>query len=407
MRILFVHQNFPGQYPHLARHFGNESLHESIAITAKSNRKTDILRTIRYDDSKITAVKGLGFANSFAQHVARGHAVADCANQLKKEGFVPDIIIGHTGWGETLFLKDVWPKSPVLAYAEFFYGGFGSDTNFDPEFRIDELSARMSCRARNASFLVSIASADAGISPTMWQRSRFPADLQQKIHVIHDGVDTGRVKPNPAAQLTLKKAGVALNAGDEIVTFVARNLEPYRGYHIFMRSLPRILAERPNARVLIVGGSGVSYGRSPPGKRSWRDIFLDEVKSKIDLRRVHFVGKVPYDIHLQVLQVSSAHVYLTYPFVLSWSMIEAMSAGCLVIGSDTAPVREVIRHEQNGLLFDFFDHEALARQVIDALRGRANYASLRHAARETALQRYDLMQRCLPRQVDLIEQLAG
>jgi glycosyltransferase involved in cell wall biosynthesis len=230
--------------------------------------------------------------------------------------------------------------------------------------------------------------------------------LQQKIEVVHDGIDTDKIAPDPAARVTLKREGLVLRPGDEIVTFVSRNLEPYRGYHTFMRALPKILAERPRAHAIVVGGDDVSYGARPAKGRKWRNIFLQEVKEELDLSRIHIVGKVPYDVYRQILQVSTAHVYLTYPFVLSWSMLEAMAAGCLVIGSDTAPVREVIRHQENGLLVDFFNPDALAGHVIDALSNPARYRVLRETARRTIVEGYDLKRICLPRQTRLVDRLA-
>ena len=340
-------------------------------MTASDNQQPEIVRTVRYPVPEPVAARPANLAINFVTHVARGQAVAKAAERLRQEGFLPDVILGHFAWGETLFLKDVWPHAKLMVYAEFFYGGEDGDTNFDPEFRVADLAARMQTRARNASLMLALAAADRGLAPTQWQRSRFPADLQAKIDVAHDGIDTDRVKPDLGARVTLKGARVVLQPGDEVVTFVSRNLEPYRGYHTFMRALPQILRARPQARAIIIGGDGVSYGPAAPQGRKWRDVFLNEVKERLDLSRVHIVGRIPYDVLLQVLQVSAAHVYLTYPFILSWSMLEAMAAGALVIGSDTAPVREVIRHGHNGLLVNFFEADALAVCVIDALAARS------------------------------------
>jgi glycosyltransferase involved in cell wall biosynthesis len=332
--------------------------------------------------------------------------VAVEAERLREKGFTPDVMLGHFGWGETLFLKDVWRRAKLLVYAEFFYGGSDADTNFDPEFQIDDLHARMRSRGRNGSLTMALISADRAFAPTQWQRRQFPIELQSKIEVVHDGIDTDKIVPDASARVTLKRQGLVLRPDDEVVTFVSRNLEPYRGYHIFMRALPKILAERPRARAIIVGGDDVSYGQRPAKGRKWRNVFLQEVRERLDLSRIHLVGKVPYDVYRQILQVSSAHVYLTYPFVLSWSMLEAMAAGCLVIGSDTAPVREIVRHEHNGLLVDFFNPEALAECVIDALSKPERHRSMREAARRTIVERFDLRRVCLPRQTRLIERLA-
>ena len=191
---------------------------------------------------------------------------------------------------------------------------------------------------------------------------------------------------------------------DEVVTYVARNLEPYRGFHVFMRALPDLLRRRPKAHVVIVGGDGVSYGRAAPGGVTWKAMLLKEIGG-VDESRVHFTGKIPYDRFVELLQISRAHVYLTYPFVLSWSMIEAMSAGCIVVGSATGPVQEVITHGENGLLVDFFSGKQLVDGVCRALDGGADIAAMRRRARETAVERYDV-HRCLQAQWQLLSSLA-
>jgi glycosyltransferase involved in cell wall biosynthesis len=406
MRLLFVHQNFPGQYVHLARHYAADKANELVAIADSANKRSNLIRTIRYSLPGKSAQRASDMAGTFVDHMARAEVVAVEAEKLRQNGFDPDVILGHFGWGETLFLKDVWPRAKLLVYAEFFYGNGDADTNFDPEFPADALRARMRNRGRNGSLALALVSADRAMAPTQWQRRQFPSELQQKIEVVHDGIDTDKIAPDPAARVTLKREGLVLRPGDEIVTFVSRNLEPYRGYHTFMRALPKILAERPRAHAIVVGGDDVSYGARPAKGRKWRNIFLQEVKEELDLSRIHIVGKVPYDVYRQILQVSTAHVYLTYPFVLSWSMLEAMAAGCLVIGSDTAPVREVIRHQENGLLVDFFNPDALAGHVIDALSNPARYRVLRETARRTIVEGYDLKRICLPRQTRLVDRLA-
>jgi glycosyltransferase involved in cell wall biosynthesis len=198
---------------------------------------------------------------------------------------------------------------------------------------------------------------------------------------------------------------LTLTVQDEVITFVSRNLEPCRGYHRFVRSLPEIMARRPKAHVLIVGGDGVSYSAPSAEGLSYRQIFLEEVKEQVDWSRVHFLGKIPYADFLCVLQLSSVHVYLTYPFVLSWSMLEAMAAQALVVGSATAPVTEVIRHGENGLLVDFFSSEGLVNAVCEVLDHPDRMLEIRQQARRTILERFDLATVCLPRQIELIETL--
>ena len=229
------------------------------------------------------------------------------------------------------------------------------------------------------------------------------------IEVIHDGVDTAVLAPNPQASVTLP-GGRMLRAGDEVITFVNRNLEPYRGYHTFLRALPAVLAARPDAQVVIVGGDGVSYGAEARGGTTWKAQFLAEVQDRLDLSRVHFVGRVPYEGFVALMQLTRVHAYLTYPFVLSWSMIEAMAAGALVIGSDTPPVAEVISDGLNGRLVDFFDVPGWSAALIEALAEPRRFDPMRAAARQTALSRYDLRGICLPRMVDFVERhgpLAG
>jgi glycosyltransferase involved in cell wall biosynthesis len=291
---------------------------------------------------------------------------------------------------------------PLIGYFEFFYRRFGADVGFDPsEKLIFDTGPRL--RTKNLGNLLGLDAADLGQCPTQWQKSLYPEVYQPKLHVVHEGIDTHAVAPNPAAKLKLPHTGIELSPEDEVVTYVARNLEPYRGFETFMRSLPAILAKRPKAQVVIVGGDETSYGPGRPDRKTYRQAMLEEVGSSLDLRRVHFVGKVPYSTFLSILQVSSAHVYLTYPFVLSWSMLEAMSAGCLVIGSRTAPVEEVIRDGENGVLVDFFSPEAIAERVADALENRQAYARMRGNARRTIIERYDLGSICLPQQLGLLE----
>ncbi len=408
MRILFVHQNFPGQWVHLARHYDALPEHEVVAIRHSANKRPDIVRTIDYDfaETRPNCIYPLG--DHFAVRTGRAAAVADAAQKLKDEGFYPDVIAGHAGWGETLFLKEIFPDARQIVYAEFFYRSTGADANFDPEFAApaDHRSGYGSV-ARNAAMVAALAYADRGLAPTEWQRSVYEPMLRERIEVIHDGVDTNLVKPDDKAFIKLAKGTITMKPGDELITFVNRNLEPYRGYHQMMRALPKILAERPNARIVIVGGDSVSYGKPAPKGKTWRQIFFEEVKDRIDVSRVHFVGKVPYPLFLNLLQVSAAHVYLTYPFVLSWSMIEAMSAGCLVIGSKTAPVEEVIRDGENGVLVDFFDPDAIANAVIDALKRPQRYKKMRARARKDAIAGYDLKTVSMPKLTDLFERMAA
>jgi len=402
MKLLFVHQNFPGQFKHLAPHFARAG-HEVRALAIDGAGLPGI-EMLRYKPARGTNRQTHPWAQEFETKVIRGEACAVAAAQLRASGFDPDVIVANPGWGESLFLKDVWPRARMLALIEFYYAARGLDFDFDPEFHRDDAMRDARLRTKNAHMLIALADMDRGLAPTHFQRSVVPAQYRERISVIFDGIDTAVVRPDPGASVTL--GGRTVRAGDEVVTFVNRNLEPYRGYHVFMRALPEILRARRNAIALIVGGDGVSYGAPAPEGKTWKQIFLDEVGARLDLDRVFFVGRLAYQDYLRVIQVSACHVYLTYPFVLGWSCIEAMSAAALVVGSATPPVEEVITHGENGLLVKFFDVDALARQVIDCLARPAQYAPLRAAARRTALERYDLATICLPQQVRLVEELA-
>ncbi|SFT72554.1 glycosyltransferase family 4 protein [Paraburkholderia aspalathi] len=407
MRLLLIHQNLPGQYRHLLVHYGRQPDCQVVGLGEMKRLKENIrkpipgVRLVGYDTPPTPTATTLATLRTTEAAVQRGQKVLVALLKLKQAGFTPDVVYAHPGWGETLFLKDVFPRARLIHFCEFYYHATDQDFNFDPEFPCNAEDV-LRLRINNLHHLMALEQADIGIAPTVWQQTRFPTIYQPKIAVIHDGVDTTAVAPDPEAFLRFPKHDLTLTRKDEVITFVSRNLEPYRGFHTFMRALPELLKARPKAHIVIVGGNGVSYGRRL-AKGSYREKYLAELNGRIDLQRVHFVGKLPYDTFLRVLQVSTAHVYLTYPFVLSWSMMEAMAAGCLVIGSRTAPVQEVIRDGENGLLVDFFS----TSELVDAIRRVCNdptrMQELREAARRTIVEGYDLHGVCLPRQKALIE----
>ncbi len=406
MKVFFVHQNFPGQFLHLAPEMAQRG-HDVLALTDAGNNRQGTVKTLRYKHQvqRIDPAQ-TRLGRNFTTMSDRGVSCARACVQLRDEqGYYPDVIFGHSGWGETLFMKEIWPKAKLIVYAEFYYRGVGADVGFDTEFAPYGFDQVMIAQGRAAHLGQSLIHADAGLAPTVWQASTYPESLRDMIRVIHDGVDTAVMSPNANAAVTVP-SGAVLKAGDEVLTFVNRNLEPYRGYHVFMRALPEILAARPQAQVVIVGGDEVSYGAPPKGEKGWKDTILAEVRDKIDMNRVHFMGKVPYPVFVNIMQISRAHAYLTYPFVLSWSMIEAMAAGCLVVGSKTAPVEEVLEHGKTGIMVDFFDVPALSRTLIDALAHPAKYQPLRDAARAFAIQHYDLKAVCLPKMVAFVESFA-
>ena len=333
----------------------------------------------------------------------RADAVAQQALRLKEQGITPDLVIGHPGWGELMAIKDVFPNTPVWHQLEFVYQLEGGDYGFDPEFEDSSWRRRTRLRLRRAPQLQAFHELDVAVAPTEWQASTAPAEFRDRVEVIHEGINTEAIAPNPDASVKLQRGNHCFRLGDEVVTFVARNLEPYRGFHSFMRALPRLQQLRPNCHVIVVGGEEVSYGAAPKGGGTWKQVLLKELGNHIDQDRLHFVGRVPHGVLHNLFQVSACHVYLTYPFVLSWSMLEAMSCGALVLGSSTPPVEEVIDPGVNGLLTDFFDSEALAQQLAQILENRGEYQVLRDRARQTTIERYDLENICLPRQVALAQ----
>jgi glycosyltransferase involved in cell wall biosynthesis len=398
-KFLFIHQNFPGQFVHVARALAQRG-HEVVALGI-DGRPVDGVRFVRYALPRGMRKPQDAVSADFEIKAIRGQACAMAMERLRKEGFHPDVIVAHPGWGEALYCKDVWPRARLVVYAEFFYNPEGADYLFDPEFSTDSLLQRARLRIKNTVHLHAFSAADAIYSPTAWQRDRLPPEYRARTQVMFDGIDTDRAAPDPNARIHLARKNVTLSRRDEVITFVNRNLEPYRGFHVFMRALPEILARRPNAHCVIVGRDAVSYGSPPAGGGTWREAMLREVGARLPEGRVHFLGGLPYADYLRVLQVSACHVYLTYPFVLSWSCVEALSVGCTVVASRTGPVEEVIQDGQTGRLFDFFDVEELSRSVAEVLEHTGKHAHLGGAARESTQSRYNI-QHCLAGQLAIV-----
>lgn len=386
MNIVFIHQNFPGQFRHIASNLARAAENSVVSISQDHAPKLKTIKNFSYKPARATTKGVHPYLVSTEASVLNGQAVARILLELKKNGFMPDVIFAHTGWGEALYVKDIFPDTPLVGFFEFFYHASGADVGFDPEYPLG-LDDALRVRTRNAIHLLSLDAVDFGITPTNWQRSVFPSEYWSKLIVIHEGVDTTHNLPLSVSSLKLPN-GLILTKNDQVVTYVARNLEPYRGFHIFMRAVAEICKRKPNVHIVIVGGDDVSYGSRLPKGDSYRKQALAEVE--INFERVHFLGKIPYQQYLDVLSVSSVHVYLTVPFVLSWSMLEAMSAGCLVIGSDTRPVREVIRDGENGILVDFFSPSAIFDAIVTAIDSPEAFHSLRHAARMTIVDNYTL-----------------
>ena len=409
MNILLVHQNFPGQFKHLGPALAAQG-HQVTAMSMRAHKPLiwQGVRVLPYQAKRGSTPGVHPWMLDFETKVIRAEAAFRHAQKLKERGLRPDLILAHPGWGESLFLKDVWPQAKLAIYCEFFYGQQGQDVGFDPEFPVTDTGDACRVRIKNLNNLMHFEQATAGLSPTHWQAGSFPADFRERIRVIHDGIDTALVAPKPQARFTLAD-GKSLTRDDEVITFVNRNLEPYRGYHVFMRSLPELLQRRPQAQVVLVGGDEVSYGARPADGGNWKDKMIAEVRPLLredQWQRLHFVGKLEYEHYLSLMQVSRVHVYLTYPFVLSWSLLEAMSAGAAIVASDTPPVAEAIEHGRHGLLFPFFDQDALVDRTCELLEDPDRRQALGQQAREHILRHYDLNDICLPEQLRWVEQLS-
>ena len=407
MNILLVHQNFPAQFKHLGPALV-KARHKVTALVLGQEKLTEWhgIKIVPYKLSRGNAKEAHPWIVDFESKVIRGEACLRAALAMRQKGYSPDVILAHPGWGETLFLKEVWPNARLKLYCEFYYHARGVDFDFDPEFTVIDSLEASRVTLKNINMLLHFEHADAGISPTAWQASTFPKHIKEKISVIHDGVDTEVLIPNKNARFTLDSKRV-LTREDEVITFVTRALEPLRGFHVFMRSLPKLLEERPTAQVLIVGKEGVSYGGQPPAGASWKELLCKEVLPRLSpqsIDRIHFLGHISYPEFIALLQVSRVHVYLTYPFVLSWSLLEAMSAGCTIVASDTEPLQEVIEQDQTGKLVDFFDPSNLAETVIELLEDRGARERLGKAAREYSIKNYDLKSVCLPKQLTWVSE---
>ena len=410
MNILFIHQNFPGQFKFLAPALVQQG-HTVVAMTMQ---KTEVkqwqgVKLETYSASRGSTPNVHPWVSDFETKTIRAEACFRSALEMKTKGYTPDLIIAHPGWGESLFLKDVWPNARLGIYCEFYYHPDEADVGFDPEFPSKDVGDVCRLRLKNLNNLLHFDVVDSGISPTHWQASTFPEPFRSKITVVHDGIDTEAVAPNLNVSLTLN-GDIKLTRADEVITFVNRNLEPYRGYHIFMRALPELLKRRPQARVLIVGGDDVSYGARPEEGKKWKDIFAAEVRPQIsdtDWARVNFLGHIQYQHFIPLLQLSTVHVYLTYPFVLSWSLLEAMSVGCAIVASDTQPLREAIAHNDTGRLVNFFDVAGLVNEVCALLDDPTTRAKLGANARAFAQDNYDLKTVCLPKHLQWVQGLAG
>ncbi len=401
MNILFIHQNFPSQFVHLSAELARQKRNKVVALSMHERAVPQWVKLRLYTLLRTSAPETHPLLQDQEKQVLCAEACAAAAMQLKREGFVPDVIVAHPGWGEALFIKDVFPQAKLLIYCEYYYAAEGQDVGFDPEEPPLSFQQRCKLRLRNSTNLLSLAMADAVISPTQWQKSTYPKPWQDKIHVIHDGIDIAKLKPNPEARLVLAANAVhgelVLTPGAEVLSYVARNLEAVRGFHIFMRLLPELQRQRPKAHIVVVGGTEPGYGALAPGQLSWKEAMLNEVGEQLDMSRLHFVGKVPYSAYLNLLNVSRVHAYWSTPFVLSWSLLEAALHGLPVVASATPPVNEFA--SRLGIATrDFFDQKAFVAALSEHLAEPSQIRRNRPAVEELDLSY------CVARQIALIKE---
>ncbi|MCF8468590.1 MAG: glycosyltransferase [Sneathiella sp.] len=401
MRVLFLHNNFPAQYRHVARELaavkGNQVLFASQRATLKIPGVTNLV----YKPHRIAKAETHHYLRHTETAVLNGQAVFRLCLDLKQKGFQPDIICSHSGWGNSLYVKEVFPKARLLSYFEWYYHAHGSDADFlDPAAVAYDDAARI--HSKNMPLLMDFATSDWGQVPTSYQLSQIPDVFHSKLSVLHDGVNTDFFKPE--RRIDKKIGNLDLTGVKEILTYATRGMEPYRGFPEFMRAAALLMKKRPNLHVLVVGEDRVAYGKKLPEGDSWGKRMVAELKP--DPERLHFTGPLPYSDYVKVLQFSTVRAYLTVPFVLSWSLIESLSCGGLVVASDTAPVREVIRHGETGFLAPFKDHEAFAAQIEEVLENVGDFQNIRRAARALVLEKY-AHKNLLPRQLRLIEDIAA
>lgn len=395
MKILFLHRNFPAQFRHLATYLAGQG-HEVVYLTNRKDLELPGIKKIPYGLHREVKPETHHYLKFTEEAVLHGQGALREALKLKAAGFYPDVIIGHS-WGPVSFTKDVFPNAKLIAYIEWFYNSNNSDIDFIKPPDIDTMAKT---RYKNSHILVDLYTSDKVITPTKWQLEQIPKEFHDKTSVIHEGIDTDFFKPDE--EVVFEFEGKKFTRNDEVITYATRGMEPYRGFPQFMEAASIIQKRRPNAHIIIAGEDRICYGAKLPEGKTFKGIMLE--KYGYDMNRLHFTGSLPYSEYVKLLQVSSAHVYLTYPFVLSWSMLEAMSCGALVLASNTAPVKEVIQDEVNGLIFDFFKPDEIVEKVDFALDNRQNLEHLRTNARKSIIENYN-QKDMLQKQLNLINEI--
>jgi glycosyltransferase involved in cell wall biosynthesis len=277
--------------------------------------------------------------------------------------------------------------------------------DFRPDFPSTELN-NLRARARNAMLLLDLENCDRGYSPTQWQRDRLPAVFHDKVRVIFDGIDTSLWRPLPEGPRHLGERVFPPEL--KLVSYATRGMESMRGFDIFMKVAKRVCDRRRDVLFLVAGEDRVCYGgdQAVTGSKTFKEWVLSQ--DQYDLSRFLFLGLIPASQLVQLFNIVNLHIYLTVPFVLSWSLMDALACGATILASATAPVQEMVRHGENGLLADFFDIEGMAAIVEHVLDHPEVYAHFREAGVAMIRERYSL-DLCLPQMLALYEDalLAG
>lgn len=401
MKMLFMHYSFPGQFKHLLELLSQDPNNEIIFIChdLSPQRKIPGVKKLSYQlaENK-TKIPQENYLYAFSEAIEHGKAVWECCSMLKEQGFVPDFVYAHSAWGQAMFIKDIYPDVPYIAYMEYYFHAFGADMHFYP----DEPTSPdriLHTRIRNSNHLINLEACDWAISPTRWQANLYPPDFHHKFSVIHEGVNVEKVKPFQAEHplpLNIPKDA-------EIMTYVSRNFEPYRGFVQAIQAIDKLMKKRPQLHVIMVGGDKVSYGRPLPDGRSYREVMLE--KLDLDETRIHWTGQVNYNYYLQILNASQLHLYMTIPFMISWSLVESMAMACPIVASNTEPVREFITDNHNGRLTEFFDQAQLVANMEWMLDHKEEAKKLGEAARNTVIESYN-HEKILPRYTQLIKDIS-
>ncbi|QIE56937.1 glycosyltransferase [Pikeienuella piscinae] len=362
MKILFVHENFPAQFGAFGRWLSGRGWDARFATAWRGGEPNDP-RFLRYAAHRGPTEGVHPYAANLEKAAINGQAAARAFIEARANGYAPDIVMAHSGWGSGMFARDIWPEARFVPYFEWWYE-YPPPDDLSLGIHKSDLHAQLLQRVRNAPFLLDLEGADLAFCPTEFQAARFPAALRRQLTVMHDGIDCALHRP--AERPVTVAAGLDLAAMPEIVTFITRGMEPHRGFPQFMRALSALQAARPGLHAIIGGEDRVSYGARLPEGESWKARMLAELDDTLDHARIHFVGLQPRAEYVKLLQASDAHVYLTADFVLSWSMLEAMAIGCPLIVSDCAPVREFM-DEETGLFCGLHDQAALERRIAEAL----------------------------------------